>query len=443
MFLAQIPPFDAARYLPVIKAVNPVKRTGKVYQIVGLTVEGEGPAANLGEHCLIKVAETAEPLSAEVVGFKSGRILLMPLGEMSGISPGCEIIATGEKLQVQVGSELLGRVLDGLGRPMDGKEPIYSNCYRPLAASPPNPLHRKRINTPLALGIRSIDALLTCGRGQRVGIFAGSGVGKSTLLGMIARNTDADINVIALIGERGREVRDFIERDLGAEGLARSVVVVATSDQPALVRIKGAMVATAIAEYFRDLGNDVMLMMDSVTRFAIAQREVGLAVGEPPTTRGYTPSVFALLPKLLERSGTAASGSITGLYTVLVEGDDMNEPIADAVRSILDGHIVLSRQLAHLNHYPAIDVLSSVSRLMIELVSEEHRQLAGELRSILATYRNNEDLLNIGAYAPGSNPQIDAAIQMIGPINEFLRQKIEEKCSYADTIARLAAIMGG
>lgn len=260
---------------------------------------------------------------------------------------------------------------------------------------------------------------------------------------MIARNTDADINVIALIGERGREVRDFIERDLGAEGLARSVVVVATSDQPALVRIKGAMVATAIAEYFRDLGNDVMLMMDSVTRFAIAQREVGLAVGEPPTTRGYTPSVFALLPKLLERSGTAASGSITGLYTVLVEGDDMNEPIADAVRGILDGHIVLSRQLAHLNHYPAIDVLSSVSRLMVELVSEEHGQCAGQLRSVLATYHNNEDLLNIGAYAPGSNPQIDAAIKMIGPVNEFLCQKIDEKCAYADTVTRLIAMMGG
>lgn len=443
MHLTQIPPFDAAHYLPVIQAINPVKRTGKVYQIVGLTVEGEGPAANLGEHCLINVAKTAEPLSAEVVGFKSGRILLMPLGEMSGISPGCEILATGEKLRVQVGSELLGRVLDGLGRPMDGKGPINSNCYRPLAAAPPNPLQRKRINTPLALGIRSIDALLTCGRGQRIGIFAGSGVGKSTLLGMIARNTDADINVIALIGERGREVRDFIERDLGVEGLARSVVVVATSDQPALVRIKGAMVATAIAEYFRDLGKDVMLMMDSVTRFAIAQREVGLAVGEPPTTRGYTPSVFSLLPKLLERSGTAASGSITGLYTVLVEGDDMNEPIADAVRGILDGHIVLSRQLAHLNHYPAIDILASVSRLMVELVSKEHRHAAGQLRTTLATYYNNEDLLNIGAYAPGSNPQIDAAIQMIGPVNEFLRQRIDEKCSYADTIARLIEMMGG
>jgi len=443
MSAVTIPPFNAGRYLAAIQLVNPVQRTGKVSQIVGLTVEGEGPAANLGENCLIKVAETAEPLPAEVVGFKSGRILLMPLGEMSGISPGCEIIATGQKLQVQVGPELLGRVLDGLGRPMDSKEPINSGCFRPLTSAPPNPLQRKRINTPLAMGIRAIDALNTCGRGQRIGIFSGSGVGKSTTLGMIARNTDADINVIGLIGERGREVREFIERDLGPEGLARSVVVVATSDQPALVRIKGAMVATAIAEYFRDTGKDVMLMMDSVTRFAIAQREIGLAIGEPPTTRGYTPSVFALLPKLLERSGTAANGSITGLYTVLVEGDDMNEPIADAVRSILDGHIVLSRQLAHLNHYPAIDILSSVSRLMIELVSEEHRRSAGELRGILATYYNNEDLLNIGAYAPGSNPQIDAAIKMIGPINEFLCQKIEEKCVYANTITRLVTMMGG
>lgn len=443
MNTVEISPFNAERYFSVIQAVNPVQRTGKVSQIVGLTVEGEGPAANLGENCLIKTAENSDPLPAEVVGFKSGRILLMPLGEMSGISPGCEIIATGKMLQVQVGSELLGRVLDGLGRPMDEKEPINTGCFRPLAAVPPNPLQRKRINTPLAMGIRAIDAFLTCGRGQRIGIFSGSGVGKSTMMGMIARNTDADINVIGLIGERGREVREFIERDLGSEGLARSVVVVATSDQPALVRIKGAMVATAIAEYFRDTGKDVMLMMDSVTRFAIAQREIGLAIGEPPTTRGYTPSVFALLPKLLERSGTGVNGSITGLYTVLVEGDDMNEPIADAVRSILDGHIVLSRQLAHMNHYPAIDILSSVSRLMIELVSEAHQRSAGELRSILATYYNNEDLLNIGAYAAGSNPQIDTAIKMIGPLNEFLCQKVNEKCPYADTISRLVTMRGG
>lgn len=439
----KLPPFQAEKYLTVLHNLDPVKRTGKVNQIVGLTVEGEGPAANLGEHCLIAVKGSAEPLSAEVVGFKSGRVILMPLGEMSGICPGSEIIATGQKLQVEVGQALLGRVLDGLGQPMDGKGPLFTGNYYPLTAVPPNPLTRKRITIPLAMGIRAIDGLLTCGRGQRIGIFAGSGVGKSTLLGMIARNTDADINVIGLIGERGREVRDFLERDLGTEGLARSVVIVATSDQPALVRIKGAMVATAVAEYFRDQGKDVMFMMDSVTRFAIAQREVGLAVGEPPTTRGYTPSVFALLPRLLERSGTAEQGSITGLYTVLVEGDDMNEPIADAVRGILDGHIVLSRELAHLNHYPAIDILASVSRLMIELVAEGHQRATGELRSTLATYRNNEDLINIGAYAAGSNPQIDAAIGMIKPINDFLRQTIYDKALYADTISRLVSMMGG
>ncbi|HYH02617.1 MAG TPA: FliI/YscN family ATPase, partial [Bacillota bacterium] len=365
------------------------------------------------------------------------------LGDMTGISPGSEIVATGEKLQVEVGPGLLGRVLDGLGNPLDDRGPLLSGNFSPLSAPPPNPLTRRRIETPLALGVKVIDGLLTCGRGQRVGIFAGSGVGKSTLLGMIARNTEADINVIGLIGERGREVRDFLERDLGPEGLARSVVIVATSDQPALVRMKGAMVATAVAEYFRDQGHDVMLMMDSVTRFAIAQREVGLAVGEPPTTRGFTPSVFAMLPRLLERSGTAESGSITGLYTVLVEGDDMNEPIADAVRGILDGHIVLSRQLAHLNHYPAIDVLASVSRLMSELAVPAHRQAAGILRSLLATYRDNQDLINIGAYAPGSNAQIDAAIRQIDNINRFLRQSTDENISYADTVAQIIAMMGG
>lgn len=437
-----IPAFTSEKYLPPLKTFDPVRRTGRIDQIVGLTIEANGPVVNLGEHCLIDVKGAPEPLSAEVVGFKAGRVLLMPLGEMSGISPGCEILATGQKLRVEIGENLLGRVLDGLGRPMDAKGPLGTGQYYPLSAIPLNPLSRKRIAIPLALGIKAIDGLLTCGRGQRIGIFSGSGVGKSTLLGMIARNTDADVNVIGLIGERGREVRDFLERDLGTEGLSRSVVVVATSDQPALVRIKGALVATAIAEYFRDLGKDVMLMMDSVTRYAIAQREVGLAVGEPPTTRGYTPSVFALLPKLLERSGTAEVGSITGLYTVLVEGDDMNEPIADAVRGILDGHIVLSRELAHQNHYPAIDVLASISRLAIELISESHLRAAGELRSVLATFRNNEDLINIGAYAPGSNPQIDTAIRMIGPINNYLRQKIFEKTSYADSVAQLIATMG-
>ncbi len=439
----EIQPFSADKYLKAVTGIDPIRRTGRVSQIVGLTIEADGPAVNLGEHCLVKVCDRSELLSAEVVGFKSGRVLLMPLGEISGISPGCEIIATGQKLQVEIGPGLLGRVLDGLGRPFDDKGPLLTGEYYPLQASPPNPLTRRRINTPLAMGVRAIDSLLTCGRGQRVGIFAGSGVGKSTLLGMIARNTDADINVIGLIGERGREVRDFLERDLGPEGIARSVVVVATSDQPALVRIKGAMVATAIAEYFRDQGKDVILMMDSVTRFAIAQREVGLAVGEPPTTRGYTPSVFALLPRLLERSGTSDRGSITGLYTVLVEGDDMNEPIADAVRGILDGHIVLSRELAHQNHYPAIDVLASVSRLMVELGKADHLKAAGELRSILATYRDNQDLINIGAYSQGSNPQIDKAIGMIQIINDFLRQRTEEKVSYAETTSRLIEMIGG
>lgn len=439
----EVQPFKAEKYLTAIRSVDPIRRTGRVSQIVGLTIEAEGPAVNLGEHCLVKVSDRPELLSAEVVGFKSGRVLLMPLGEITGISPGCEIIATGQNLQVEIGPELLGRVLDGLGRPIDDKGPLLTGNFYPLQASPPNPLTRRRISTPLAMGIRAIDSSITCGRGQRVGIFAGSGVGKSTLLGMIARNTDADINVIGLIGERGREVRDFIERDLGPEGIARSVVVVATSDQPALVRIKGAMVATAVAEYFRDQGKDVILMMDSVTRFAIAQREVGLAVGEPPTTRGYTPSVFALLPRLLERSGTSDAGTITGLYTVLVEGDDMNEPIADAVRSILDGHIVLSRQLAHQNHYPAIDVLASVSRLMTELANQGHGQAAGELRSILATYRDNQDLINIGAYSKGSNPQIDKAISMIQTINDFLKQRTDEKVSYADTTSRLIEMIGG
>lgn len=434
--------FEAEKYLTVLEHFDALKATGRVKQILGLTIEGTGPAVNLGEHCFIKV-EDDQDLSAEVVGFREGRVILMPLGEMPAISPGSEIIASGTPLRVEVGPELLGRVLDGLGHPMDEKGPLTTGIYYPLNTTPPNPLYRQRIHTPLALGVRALDALLTCGRGQRVGIFSGSGVGKSTMLGMIARNTEADINVIALIGERGREVRDFLERDLGPEGLARSVVVVATSDQPALVRIKGALVATAVAEYFRDQGLDVMLMMDSVTRFAMAQREVGLAIGEPPTTRGYTPSVFSFLPRLLERSGTADRGSITGLYTVLVEGDDMNEPVADAVRGILDGHIVLSRHLAQLNHYPPIDVLASVSRLMTELASEAHLQAAGEVRNMLAVYRNNEDLINIGAYHRGANLQIDAALDRMDAINRFLRQGIYEKTSYAETMARLQAITSG
>ncbi|KXS45241.1 MAG: flagellum-specific ATP synthase [Candidatus Frackibacter sp. T328-2] len=367
---------DGTKLAAELETMSPINNFGKIRRVIGLIIESQGPNVTLGEICLIKSQFNSEPVQAEVVGFKDNKVLLMPLGEMEGIGPGCRVEATGKSLKVKVGEELLGHVLDGLGHPLTDLNLDELTTEYSAHNTPPDPLTRQRITTPLPVGIRSIDGLLTCGRGQRLGIFAGSGVGKSTLLGMIARNTEADINVIGLIGERGREVREFIEKDLGEEGLARSVVVAATSDQPALVRLKGALVATAIAEYFRDQGKDVMLMMDSVTRFAMAQREVGLAVGEPPATRGYTPSVFATLPKLLERAGTNEVGTITGLYTVLVEGDDMNEPIADAVRGILDGHIALSRDLASQNHYPAIDVLESVSRVMNDIITKEHQEAA-------------------------------------------------------------------
>ncbi|MDQ2872849.1 MAG: FliI/YscN family ATPase, partial [Candidatus Eremiobacteraeota bacterium] len=360
--------FSADRYIGLIESVDLVRQNGKVRQVIGVVIESLGPNMAIGETCQISYKRTAEPVLAEVVGFRDNRVLIMPLGDLRGIGAGSDVLTLGKPLEIGCTDRLLGRVLDGLGRPMDGKGIIVAEKRSPVFAAPPDPLTRKRITGPLALGIRAIDGMLTCGKGQRVGIFAGSGVGKSTVLGMIARNTSADINVIALIGERGKEVRDFIERDLGEDGLRRSVVVVSTSDQPALVRIKAAFVATTIAEYFRDQGLDVMLMMDSITRFAMAQREVGLAIGEPTTTRGYTPSVFALLPKLLERAGTSHLGTITGLYSTLVDGDDMNEPVADAVRSILDGHIVLSRDLAAANHYPAIDILASVSRVMGDVV---------------------------------------------------------------------------
>jgi flagellum-specific ATP synthase len=434
------PNFTADRYKRKIERTDPFKRLGQVQKVVGLTLEAIGPPAFLGEACLIQPSVRGGIL-AEVVGFREGKVLLLPLGEMEGIGPGSEIQALGRTLEVPVGSGLLGRVVDGLGAPMDGEGPIKRATTYPLVAEPPNPLARSRIKEPLTLWIKALDAFLTCGKGQRLGIFAGSGVGKSTLLGMIARNTTADVNVIALIGERGREVRDFIEKDLGPEGLARSVVVVATSDRPALVRIKGALTATAIAEFYRDQGKDVILMMDSVTRFALAQREVGLATGEPPATRGYTPSVFAMLPRLLERSGTSQKGSITGLYTVLVEGDDMNEPVADAVRGILDGHIVLSRSLAQENHYPAIDVLASVSRLMNELSSEEHQQAAARIRELMAVYKTNEDLINIGAYVSGSNPRIDLAIKMHPHIMSFLRQEVGEKSSFENTVGELLSLL--
>ncbi|MDI6799975.1 MAG: flagellar protein export ATPase FliI [Actinomycetota bacterium] len=431
---------DFNKYSDIIRKTRSIRQNGKVKQVVGLVIESLGPPAQIGEVCNILISRNQPPVKAEIVGFKENCVLLMPLGEMSGIKPNSEIVASGDFLKVGVGDGLLGRVLGGLGNPIDGRGPIYTETDYEVHNSPPNPLSRQRITEPLPMGVRSIDATLTCGKGQRVGIFAGSGVGKSVLLGMIARNCHADVNVIALIGERGREVRDFIENDLGEEGLARSVVVVATSDQPALVRLKGAFVATAIAEYFRDKGKNVMLMMDSVTRFAMAQREVGLAIGEPPATKGYTPSVFALLPKLLERSGTSDVGTITGLYTILVEADDMNEPIADAVRSILDGHIVLSRKLAAQNHYPAIDVLSSISRLMKEISIKEGNELAGKLRDTLSTYKEAEDLINIGAYAKGSNPKIDYSIKKIDAINAFLRQSIDEVAEFDENTEMLKGI---
>ena len=431
------------KFIDAVDECSSIKLTGKVTQVVGLVIESQGPPVSVGELCYVhSKMQGVPPIPAEVVGFREGSVMLMPVGEMQGIGPGCEVVAAQKMLQVKVGDELLGRVLDGLGNPMDGKGPILSKEEYPLQAAPPHPLSRPRIHESLYVGVRAIDGLITMGDGQRIGIMAGSGVGKSTLLSMIARNTEADISVIALIGERGREVRDFIERDLGEEGLKRAVVVVATSDQPALVRIKGAMTGTAIAEYFRDKGHKVILMMDSVTRFAMAQREVGLTIGEPPATRGYTPSVFAMLPRLLERAGTNDTGSITGIYTVLVDGDDMNEPIADAVRSILDGHIVLSRSIAAQNHFPAIDVLSSVSRVMNEVVSKEHLTASQEMRSLMAVYKDAEDLIHIGAYVKGSSAKIDAAIQKIDSINDFLCQGIYEVDTYEDTEKKLIGISG-
>lgn len=431
-----------AHYANHLERINDIIHSGRVNQIVGLTIESIGPTTDIGEICLIKPRQ-GPGIPAEVVGFKDQRVLLMPFSDLSGVGPGSLVTATGSPLMVPVGQGLLGRVLDGLGQPMDGKGPVSVTKYLSADGKIPQPLERQRIKTHLSVGVRAIDGLLTCGRGQRIGVFAGSGVGKSTLLGMMARNTEADVNVIALIGERGREVREFIERDLGPEGLARSVVVVATSDQPALVRIKGAMVATTIAEFFRDLGLDVLFVMDSVTRLALAQREVGLAIGEPPATRGYTPSVFALMPRILERTGPGRTGTITAFYTVLVEGDDMNEPISDTVRGILDGHIVLNRSLAEKNHYPAIDVLASVSRLMVEVTSKEHQALAAKVRAALATYAEAEDLINIGAYAQGSNVEIDQAIQLNPAITDFLRQGINDPSHWSDTLTKLEQIFSG
>jgi flagellum-specific ATP synthase len=428
-------------YLTRLKHVDLLKVNGSVKQVIGLVIESSGPNCFLGEVCVIKSKDGQDLCLSEVVGFRDNRVLSMILGDAAKIGPGSEIVATNRALSANVGEELLGRVIDGLGRPIDAKGPIVTREVRSIYNAPPNPLERQRINKPIVTGIRSIDTLLTCGKGQRVGIFAGSGVGKSVTLGMIARNTNADINVIALVGERGREVGEFMDHELGVEGLRRSVVVVATSDQAALIRLKAAFMATTIAEYFRDRGLDVMLLMDSVTRLAMAQREVGLAIGEPPTTKGYTPSVFAMLPKLLERAGNARKGSITGMYTVLVEGDDMTDPVADAVRSILDGHIVLARRLASAGHYPAVDVLESISRVMPAVTTEEHRRAGHRLVDMMATYREAEDLINIGAYVKGSNPRIDEALSNWDRIRTFLRQKADESTAFDASIEQLIAMM--
>ena len=416
------------------------KRLGKVVNVVGLTIESIGPDAKLNDMCRIIIDKrTGKYVAAEVVGFRNNRTLLMPYDVTEGIGYGCIVENTGEPLMVSVGEEMLGLTLDGLGRMPDGSVLNTGKSY-PIDANPPDPMDREIIKEPLALGVKAVDGILTIGKGQRIGIFAGSGVGKSTLLGMFARNTRADINVIALIGERGREVREFIERDMGEEGMKRSIVVCATSDKPALVRKKAPMTATAIAEYFRDQGKDVLLMMDSLTRFSMAQREIGLASGEPPVTRGYPPSVYAELPKLLERAGNSDKGSITGLYTVLVDGDDFNEPITDTARGILDGHIVLNRRLAHKNHYPAIDILASISRCMSQVAGKEHKAAAGRLKNVLATYNEAEDLINIGAYKAGSNPNIDYAIEKIDKVNEFLCQEVDSKYQFDNEIELLEKI---
>lgn len=430
-------------YKKIINNTATFSQIGKVLQVIGLTIEADGPESSIGDLCHIYNKLGDEKfIPAEVVGFREEKILLMPLDSMEGLKPGAIVVNTNDPIKVKVGQSLLGRVLDGLGNPIDGLGEIRSNIYRNTQANVINPMLKKPIDEVLSFGIRSIDAFNTVGKGQRMGVFAGSGVGKSTTLAMIARNTQADVNVLALIGERGREVREFVEKTLGEEGLAKSVVVVATSEQPSLVKIKAAFVATTIAEYFRDQGKDVLFMLDSITRIAMAQREVGLAIGEPPATRGYTPSVFALMPKLLERTGTSDKGTITGLYTVLVEGDDFNEPISDTVRSILDGHIALSRELAHKNHYPAVDVLQSISRVMTEITNTDHKKAASNIRELLATYQKNIDLINIGAYVAGTDVKIDRAINLIDEINSFLCQSIHEKTSYEEAIANLMDIAG-
>jgi flagellum-specific ATP synthase len=433
---------NSQKYLEALERVDTYKVNGKVQKIVGMVIESSGPAASIGELCFIDNRDKKKIL-AEVVGFKEDRVILMPLGEMRGITPGSFVVSSEKDFSIEVGKRLVGRVLNGLGQPIDGKGELEKCEERSIHSAPPEPLKRKRIVSPFHTGIKAIDTLLTCGQGQRMGIFSGSGVGKSILLGMIARDSSADVNVIALIGERGREVREFIERDLKDEGLKKTVVVTATSDQAPLVRVKAALVATTVAEYFRDLGMNVLLLMDSLTRIALAQREVGLAVGEPPTTRGFTPSVFSLLPQILERAGASDLGSITGFYTVLVEGDDFNEPISDCARATLDGHIILSRKLAGLNHYPAIDVLDSVSRVMKDVAAREQLELSDRLKNLLATYKEAEDLINVGAYSAGSNRKVDYALSRMEKINAFLRQKIDEHSDFETSLNLLKGIFKG
>ncbi|MQF82447.1 MAG: FliI/YscN family ATPase [SAR202 cluster bacterium] len=432
---------NAAPLLQAVERVDTMTNYGIVNEIVGLVVEAIGPpGVALSEICILGDPETSH-IRAEVVGFKQNRVLLMPLGEIEGIRPGTTVFPTRTPLKVPVGETLKGRVIDGLARPLDGEGQIHALERRPVYGAAPEPLKRRRVQEVLGTGVRSIDGMITCGVGQRLGIFSGSGIGKSTLLGMIAKNSDADVNVIALVGERGKEVLDFMEDNLGEQGLQRSVVIVSTSEQPALIRLKAALTATTIAEYFRDQGQDVMLMMDSLTRVAMAQREIGLAAGEPPTTKGYTPSVFALMPKLLERVGSTKNGSITGMYTVLVEGDDLDDPIADASRAILDGHIVLSRDLATRGHYPPVDVLNSVSRAMKDVVSESHWERSMEIRMLMSAYNDAEDLVNIGAYVPGSNSRVDRALQYVEPINNYLQQGIEDRGAIGHHVQRLMGLL--
>ncbi len=427
------------KYLAHLEKLDLLQIVGKVVKVVGLVVEAQVQGVSIGELCKIQISLKKYILS-EVVGFKEECVLLMPLGTLTGIKPGSRIYATGHPIRVKVGTQLLGRVLDGLGNPMDNKGELEFDSYYNIDQDPPDPVKRPRISSALKTGVKAIDGVLTLGKGQRIGIFAGSGVGKSTLMGMLARNCEADVNVISLVGERGREVKDFIEESLGEEGLKKSVVICATSDQPPVIRLKGAMVGTSIAEYFRDQGKNVLFMMDSVTRFAMAQREIGLATGEPPTTKGYTPSVFAMLPRLMERAGTSDKGSITAIYTVLVEGDDADEPIADATRGILDGHIMLSRDLAAKNHYPCIEIGHSVSRLFPVITTKDHQQSVGKLREILARYYEAEDLINIGAYVKGSNPKIDESIEKIDDVNQFLKQGTFDTEPFDHTVQTLQGL---